>query len=582
MQYVWEVAETAPEAFLHTFDEGEQNLAQILWNRGIREPEAVQDFLVPDWGKHVHDPFLFSQIHGAIGRVFEAFENGERITVHGDYDADGVTGTTILVSVLREILDKLGGDTELVDYYIPHRDKEGYGLHMGTIPKLAERGTKLIITVDCGIACVPEIKSAKEHGIDTIVVDHHEFGDELPDGHLIHPGLPNEPYPWNSLAAVGVAFKFATALLHEARTRGLDFLEGHEKWLLDLVAIATITDIVPLQGENRVLEIYGLQVLNKTRRPGLLALIDRAQLTMGSISARDIGYGLGPRINAAGRMDNAERALKLMLADTIEEARDLADELELLNRQRQTASKKMTLEADLLMDSHGATAEQSALVLWQSDWSPALVGIVAGKFSLRYWRPTLVIGMHGNQWIGSGRSVPGFNVATAVKESGDGILTRAGGHEQACGFALKDGERIPEFRDRFYSFVDEKLDNEASKPKLNIDMECGLKDVTEQYIRNLTRLEPYGQGNPEPVLLAKNCHVATADRIGSTKSHLRLQLVDEKGRRVKAIGFGKGARLKDISMGDTIDLVYTMALNEWNGRVNAECRILDFKTSRTG
>jgi len=579
MQYVWKMADRAPDVFLHTFDEEERRLAQILWNRGIQEPGQVNDFLEPDWDRHIHDPFLFSHIKAAIARVFQAFENGERITVHGDYDADGVTGTTVLVTVLREILEKLGGDTELVDYYIPHRDKEGYGLQMGTVPKLAERGTKLIITVDCGISCVPEIASAKEFGIDSIVVDHHEFGEQLPDGHLIHPGLPGEPYPWNSLAAVGVSFKFATALLSEARDRGLDFVEGHEKWLLDLVAIATITDIVPLKGENRVLQTYGLRVLNKTRRPGLRALIDRAKLELGKITVRDIGFGIGPRINAAGRMDHAERALKLLLSQSTDEARLLADELEQLNRERQTASKKMMLEADQLLESHGVTSEQPALVLWQSDWSPALVGLVAGRFAERHWRPTLVIGMHGSQWIGSGRSIPGFNVATAVKESGEGILARAGGHEQACGFSLADGNRIPEFRDRFYAYTEEKLDDEASKPKLKIDMECLLGDVSEQTIASLKKLEPHGEGNSEPVFLSKNCRVAAADQIGSTKSHLRFQLVDERGRRVKAIGFGKGGRLNEISMGDTIDLVHTMALNEWNGRVNAECRIVDFKKS---
>lgn len=577
MEYIWEVAEQAPQSFLETFEEEERALAQILWNRGLKAPEAVHNCLSPDWDTLIHDPFLFSQIKAAIARVFAAFETGERITVHGDYDADGVTGSTVLITVLREILDQLGGDTGLIDYYIPHRDKEGYGLQMGTIPKLVERGTGLIITVDCGIACVAEIKSAKEQGIDTIVVDHHEFGEELPEGHLIHPGLPNEPYPWSSLAAVGVAFKFATALLHEARQRGLNFVEGYEKWLLDLVAIATVTDMVPLQGENRVLETYGLRVLNKTRRPGLRALIDRAKLTPGNITVRDIGFGIGPRLNAAGRMDHAERALHLLLSESMEEAKSLADDLEQLNRQRQTASKKMMLEADQVMDSHGATAEQSALVLWQSDWSPALVGLVAGRFAERYWRPTLVIGMYGNQWIGSGRSVPGFNVTTAVREAGEGILTRSGGHEQACGFALQDGGQIPEFRDRFYAYVDAQLDDEASKPRLNIDMECPLTDVTETYIRNLARLEPYGQGNPEPILLSRKCHVASADQIGSTKRHLRLLLIDEHGHRVKAIGFSKGERLKDISVGDTIDLVYTMALNEWNGRVNAECRIVDFK-----
>jgi single-stranded-DNA-specific exonuclease len=579
MKYAWEIMEGAPAEVLTAFPEEERDVAQILWHRGVRtEPEA-RAFLNPDWDLHTHSPFLFRHIDRALERVFQALGAGERITVHGDYDADGVTGTTVVMTTLREISKKLGGDSSLIDYYIPHRDKEGYGLQMDTVPKLAERGTKVIITVDCGISCVPEIKAAKEAGIDTIVLDHHEFGEELPDGFLIHPGLPDEPYPWNSLAAVGVAFKFASALIEEARKRGLDFIEGHEKWLLDLVAIATITDIVPLRGENRVLETYGLKVLNKTRRPGLQALFERAGITQGTISVRDIGFGIGPRINAAGRMDHAERALKLLLSESMDEAKMLADDLERLNRERQIASKKMMLEADALIESRDISPDHPAMVLWQSDWSPALVGLVAGKFAERHWRPTLVVGMHGSQWIGSGRSVPGFNVSEAVKKSGEGILTRAGGHNQACGFALRDGERLPEFQERFCEYVRANMDKEASRPRLKIDFVCPLSSVTLKTIESVSRLEPFGEGNPEPIFLSRGCSVATADQIGASRQHLRMQLVDESGKRVKAIGFGVGERLKEVKTGDTIDLVYSMSLNDWNGRQNAECRILDFKTS---
>lgn len=572
----WCVAEPCPSE-AHAWTDSAL-LSQLLWNRGLRTPEEMCAFLSPAWESGLHDANQFRHLRPALDCLFDALESGERITVHGDYDADGITGSTILITVLREIQKQRGGDPHLIDSYIPHRDKEGYGLHAATVPKLKERGTSVIVTVDCGIACVEEIRIAKEQGMDTVVVDHHQFGEVLPDGHLIHPGLPEETYPFKHLAAVGVSYKFATALLEEARARGYGIPTGWEKWLLDLVAIATVTDMVPLVGENRVLETYGLRVLNKTRRPGLLALAEQANLRLGEITSEDIGFGIGPRLNAAGRMDHASLALRLLLAESSDEARLLAGELEELNRARQTATKKMMAEADAMIASGDVDPRGKAIVLWNRDWSPALVGLAAGRFSERFHRPTLVLGFHEPQWIGSGRSVPGFDIVQAVKTAGEGILTRSGGHAQACGFALEDPARLHEFRKRMIETAERTLTDEMLSPELSIDAELPLEQLSLALTAILDALEPHGMGNPKPVFLARGVRVAQANVMGSQNNHLRMDVIDRTGRKLKAVGFKQGERIVELRPGQAIDLVYTVAVNDWNGRRTAECRIIDFRS----
>ncbi len=601
MKKRWKLVEAAPASFI-----GEAPLpvvGQILWNRGLRSTAEVQAFLQPSWKDHAHDANQFRHMKAAVDRVFSALDSDQRITVHGDYDADGVTGSTVIITTLRFIESRLGaripergtstqpGEVSgapgsgirdsRVDYYIPHRDKEGYGLQTATIPKLKERGTSVIITVDCGIACVDEIRSAKEGEMDTIVVDHHQFGETLPDGHLIHPGLPGETYPFKSLAAVGVAYKFATALIEEARRRNLEIPEGWEKWLLDLVAIATVTDMVPLVGENRVLETYGLKVLNKARRPGLRALIDQAGLEPGSITAEDIAFGIGPRINAAGRMQHAALALELLLAESADDSRRLAEDLERCNRDRQEAMRRMMREADDKMSDvrPQGSALPKVIVIWNRDWAPALVGLVAGRFADRYHRPVLVVGQHDPQWIGSGRSIPGYDITAAVKIAGEGILTRSGGHPQACGFALQDPMKLHEFRTRLIEHATQNLTDEQLIPELAIDAELPLIGVTMQTAEAIDQLEPFGIGNARPVFLARAVTIASADLMGSERNHLRMQLRDETGRSVKVVGFKQGERILEIKPGACIDLVYTISINEWNGRRSAECRLVDFRAS---
>lgn len=575
----WLVAEPCPSDFPASVGLASPIVAQLFWNRGLRSKEEVQAFLEPIWETGVHDPARFSQMTNTVARIFRALEAGERITVHGDYDADGVTGSTVIITTLREMEKRMraSGSTEdsMIDFYIPHRDKEGYGLRNETISLLKERGTGLIITVDCGIACVEEIAFAKRVSIDTIVVDHHQFGATLPDGLLIHPGIPEETYPFKQLAAVGVAYKLACALLAEARRRGQDIPEGWEKWLLDLVAIATVTDMVPLVGENRVLETYGLRVLNKARRPGLKAIMAAAGLEPGTVNAESIGFAIGPRLNAAGRMDHASLALRLLLSESEEEARVLAAELEGRNRERQEATRRMMDEAEKKMETEKTP---SLLMLWDERWSPSLVGLLAGRFVERYGRPVVVAGFHEGRWIGSGRSLPAYDITAAMKESGEGLLARCGGHVQACGFSMQSGEHLPALSDRLVAHAEQRLHPDDLVPIVSVDAEIPLASVQWPLVETLERFAPFGEGNREPVFLSRGCYVAQARTIGSTGNHLRLTLVAPDGERLQAIGFKMGSRLSEIPMGSFVDLVYNASINAWNGRRDLQCKLIDFQT----
>ncbi len=593
MQKKWQIAEACPADFPSAVG-ASPTVAQLLWNRGLRTPNQVREFLNVQWDGGVHDPRQFRHMEGALARIFDAFKNGDRITVHGDYDADGITGSTLLITVLRELEGKFsvvpaeagtrpsnpgldsrlrGNDNRdsLIDFYIPHRDKEGYGLHRETVSLLKERGTKLIVTVDCGIACVDEIALARTSGMDVIVVDHHQFGDKLPDGFLIHPGLPEETYPFKKLAAVGVSYKFACALLDEARRRGFEIQEGWEKWLLDLVAIATVTDVVPLIGENRVLETYGLRVLNKTRRIGLRLLIESAGLQPGALDTESVGFSIGPRLNAAGRMDHASLALRLLLAESEDEARGLVLELERFNRLRQEATREMISQAEEKL-----SVEAPVIFLWDKRWSPALVGLAAGKFMDRYARPTVVVGHHGGRWIGSGRSIQAYDITAAMRESGEGILTRVGGHAQACGFALEREDKLTDLAARVTQHASGKLKDEDMVPSIPVDAEIPLSAVTDALANELAALEPFGEGNRRPVFLSRACLVVGVDTMGATKNHLRLIVLTSNGRRLKFVGFKAGERAKEVMVGQAVDLVYHIAVNEWQGRKTVEGRIIDF------
>ncbi|MFC1638943.1 DHH family phosphoesterase, partial [Patescibacteria group bacterium] len=388
MERKWELAEPAAAEQRERFPELHPVTLQLLANRNLVTQEEVDEFLYPDYGQDLHDPGIFRQMEPVCERLLAAVGAGERITVYGDYDADGVTSTAIMLEVLRELAGLTdGGEPERIGHYIPHRESEGYGLHRPAVEKLAADGCQLIVTVDCGVSNADEVERAQELGVEVIVVDHHKVPERVPDCLIVHPMAPDEKYPFKRLAAAGVAFKLACALLDAGRARGLEIPEGREKWLLDLVAIATVTDFMPLLGENRTLEKYGLVVLNKTRRPGLQKLIEVAGLEPGKLDTVSVGYYVGPRINAASRMDHADLALDTLMADTPERAAELARQLNLCNAERQRQTQTMAKEALEMVDR-----SKFVQVLYSESWSPGIVGIVAGKLVSEVGVPAFVLG----------------------------------------------------------------------------------------------------------------------------------------------------------------------------------------------
>lgn len=548
-------------------------VAELLRARGVTSQAEAQIFFEPDFLRDIHNPFLFSGMQAAVNRIFRALECGERITIHGDYDADGVTGSALITSVLHDLLRVMGRGVEIIDFYIPHREREGYGVQAATIDILGERGTKLIVTVDCGIACRDAIGRAKDIGIDTIVVDHHEFARELPEAILIHPRLPGEAYPFPHLAAVGVSWKVACALYEEARRRGLAISPGAEKWLLDLVAIATVTDVVPLIGENRALEHFGLTVLRKTRRLGLEKLFAVAGIRPEKIDTFAVGFQIGPRINAAGRMDHAEVAFRLLMAGDVAEAEELAQKLHNTNLSRQQESNRIFDEARAQIQERVASS-----LLWAhgEGWSPGLVGLVAGKLVQEFGKPVLVMGRMGDRVVGSGRSVPGFHITEALREVAD-CLERFGGHPQACGFTIFADDRFPRFLSRMEQIAREKLRQVDLNPMLMIDAELDLNDLTENFIDTVVRFGPHGEANPVPRFLSRDLAVASATSMGVTGKHLRLRLRSPDGKIQKFVGFGFGRNGARPTLGAHIDVVYEVSFNEWNGSREVQCKLIDWR-----
>ncbi len=581
---------------------------RMLRRRGLATPDEIDQFLNPDWERDVHDPFLFSQMQTAVNRIFDAIDRAEHVVIHGDYDADGVTGSVVLASTIQMLADTKNESNSSItmqevessahefesskflnvipltdsalsmDIYIPHREREGYGLNQATVGFIAERGTHLLITVDCGIANVAEIANLKEKGIDTIIIDHHQFNEKIPDAICIHPSLPHEPYPFKSLAAVGVAWKVSHALVIEAQKRGLNVPPGWEKWLLDLVSIATVTDIVPLVGENRALEVYGLKVLNKLRRPGFRALVEVAGWSKGDLDSESVGFVIGPRINAAGRMEHAFLAVDLLLEKDRERSALKAAKLESVNKTRQKATEFLMKEAEHFTK----TQDQYSLIFaWSENWSPSLVGLAAGRYTDKYGKPAVFVGKHDGVWIGSGRSIPGYNITEALHEVGSGLLTRFGGHAQACGFSLDSDESVRAFAEALRLHAAEKLKERELKPILQIETQIDLADLNLDFLEVLKKFEPFGEANPKPLFMTDSLTVLDSGLVGASQNHLRAVLQDQFGKRQKFIGFYKSDLKEVLSPGNKVDVVYEISKSEWNGRTEIQCKLIDARNSST-
>lgn len=569
--------------FIDKFPEINPVVLRLLYNREIRTQEAIDEFLNPDYGQDVHDPFLLRDMERAVMRIIKAIEKKEKIMVHGDYDADGVTSAALVVT----LLEALGAE---IDVYLPHREKEGYGLNPKTVKELSKQKVNLIITTDCGISNKNEINLAKKLGMDVIITDHHHPPEELPDCLIINPKVLGEKYPFTELAGVGVAFKLAQALLK--RLPAADIAPGFEKWLLDLVAIGTITDCSPLIGENRTLVKYGLIVLNKTRRVGLRKIVKEAGLVdeeaerllkRMDLDTYNIGFHIGPRLNAAGRINHANQAYDLLMTASEEEAGKMATGLEKTNKDRQKITEQIVKAVEEQIQDH---TEDKVLFGVGDDWSIGIVGLVAGKIAERYNRPTLVITHNEGELAGSGRSIPDFNIIEALEKLKK-YLSRFGGHSQACGFTLKKDIDLEEFKSELKKIAEEELNGKDLTPIFPIDAGISFKDINWEMFRELEKFEPFGEGNPYPIFLIEKAMVEEIRAVGKENHHLKMKLSGSTNGSKKildAIGFCFGKTTNGnpdwcqlIKPGDYIDLVCEINKNEWNGSQELQLKILDLR-----
>jgi single-stranded-DNA-specific exonuclease len=562
-RYRWNVAKVVPYDLTQELAHLHPVLLQVLHNRKLDKPAQIESFLA---GRYLgsSDPFLLSDMDRAVARVQQAIEDDEIIVVYGDFDADGVTSTVLLVEALRG----LGLDRRQVRPYIPDRVDEGYGLNSEALKTLRQAGAGLVISVDCGIRSVHEIVQANEIGLDMIITDHHTIGRRLPPAFaVVNPKRPDSEYPEEMLAGVGIAFKVAQAL----RTAIPERAEFDEEDLLDLVALGTVADLAPLLGENRKLVRDGLEVLNSYRRPGVQALADISGLKKGNVTAESIAFGLGPRINAAGRLSHAYDAARLLASNNMRMATDYARELNGLNRERQRLTASLTEMAKETIDPQAAL-----LFSANPNFKSGVVGLVASRLAEKYYRPAIVVEQGEEESRGSCRSIPEFHITEALDEVEE-LLERHGGHAMAAGFTVKN-ENLDEFRERIIEVAAAKLAPLELAPVLSIDAEINVGDIDWALQGVLEQLEPTGTDNLAPIFMSRNVHVYNHRPVGQDDSHLQLSVGD--GRvKLQCIAFRQGDWAGRLP--DEVDLAYTIGVNEWNGRRSLQLVVQDIREVET-
>jgi single-stranded-DNA-specific exonuclease len=539
--------------------------AYLLLARGIANVEQASRFLNPTLDQ-MHSPYDMLGMAAAVTRLEAAIANKEDILIYGDYDVDGTTA----IVILKTAIELLGG---AADFHVPHRIRDGYGMKDDVIEQAAAAGVKLIISVDTGIRAFAAAETARRLGLDLIVTDHHLPGPEgVPHAHaVLNPNQNGCTYPTKDLCGAGVAFKLAQALLEKA---------GRQRLLpsfLKVAAIGTIADIVPLAGENRIFAKLGLAGLRQPVNAGLKALFEVAKLNgKRPLSAQDIGFRIGPRINAAGRMDVARSVIDLFATKDPAEAKDIAGRLDQLNAERQDAERKVVAAIIERLDGDPALRATYCTVVEGEGWHRGVVGIAASRVLERYGRPTLVISTDNGEAHGSGRSIRGFHLLNAVETCAD-LFTKFGGHSHACGFSLPS-ERIPELRQRLDAYARERLTETDFEPTLEIHAELPLHEVTEGLFQTLQRLEPFGIGNPEPVFVARDVKLTTPPRLIQEK-HVSLKLTNGQGRPVKAIFWRSAERLAQSQLltGDTLDVAFTLTHNDHPDFGGVELTLKDFR-----
>ncbi len=530
-------------------------ICKLLAQRGIASVAETEKFFKPRLSD-LHDPFLMRDMQKAVTRLNRAIGAKEKIMIYGDYDVDGTTAVALVYKFLQNYYSGL-------DYYIPDRYEEGYGISTKSIDYAAETGVTLVITLDCGIKAVERIAYARSKGIDFIICDHHVPDNQLPDAvAILNPKLEDEPYPYKHLSGCGVGYKFMHGF---ALSNGLDVATDLEP-LLDLVAVSIISDIVPITGENRILTYHGLKRINTSPSMGLRAIIKVCQLhNKKNINISDIVFKIGPRINASGRMQSGKEAVDLLVSRDVNEAYRKGREIDRYNEDRKELDKRITEEANTILQNHIDMANRRSIVIYNKDWHKGIIGIVASRFTELYYRPAVVLTLSDGLATGSARSVQGFDIYKAVESCRD-LLENFGGHTYAVGLSLKE-EHIKEFTRRFEEYVAENIEPAQMMPQIDIDAYLDFSEITPEFIDLLRLFNPFGPGNNKPVFCTRQVtDYGTSRLVGRSQEHLKLELVDSKsGRIMNGIAFNMRKHYEYIKAGKPFDICYTIEDNQRGG-----------------
>ena len=554
----WNLLSPAPENLINasTFP---PLIAQLLYNRGLTDPSQLELFIAGD-ERLSDNPSLLPDMHQAVARIYQALLSGENIAIYGDFDVDGVAATALLVQGLSAI----GGKTTP---YIPHRLTEGYGLKTAALENLYRQGISLVITVDCGITALPELKKARRMGLDVIITDHHTALPEIPPASaIVNPKLPYSTYPFSELTGVGVAFKLLQALL-----QGIGKEEQLDE-LMDLVALGTIADIAPLLGENRYLVKQGLKLINDTPRLGIRELITQTGLDVGSLDSESISWVLAPRLNAAGRLAHAMASYKLLMTNSPQEAHELATYLEQKNAERQRLTTRVLTKAREQILAKGISP---LLIATDRDYPVGIAGLVAGRLSEEFYRPTIIIKTGEQLSSGSCRSITEFNIILALQQCSH-LLSQFGGHSQAAGFTLPT-KNLARLQQTLSQLAATQLAGIDLQPQLDIDAETTLPELTGNTFQIIQKLAPFGRGNPLPTFLSRRVEVANCRTMGNSREHLRLKL-KQGGAVWDGVAFRLGNYLAEVS--SPLDIVYNLEIDRWRGEERLRLNILDFAPTK--
>lgn len=541
-------------------------IAELLVNRGITTYQEAEVFFRPRI-EHLHDPFLMKDMERAILRIESAIRNNEKILIYGDYDVDGTTSVALVYSFFKSIYQNL-------EYYIPDRYKEGYGISYAGIDFAKENGIKLIIALDCGIKANQHVEYASERGIDFIIGDHHLPGAEIPSAHaVLDPKRADCEYPYKELSGCGIGFKLVQAYC-EKNNIPFETIIGY----LDLVAVSIASDIVPVTGENRVLSYFGLQQLNTNPRPGLKALINISHLK--DITLNEVVFFIGPRINAAGRIDHAQHAVSLLIANSEQEAFELCEVVNIKNNERKEFDQTITLEAISLIEKDEQANLKRSTVLYNAEWHKGVIGIVASRLIDKYYRPTIILTESNGHAAGSARSVNGFDIYEAISACSD-LLDQYGGHKYAAGLTMQI-DKIPAFIEKFEQIVSSTIADDSLHQEIEIESEMNLSDFDSKFYRILKQFAPFGPGNMRPVFLSKNVRLASEPKlIGKNNSnHLKFTIVQNGSFSFDCIAFGLGHYKKMMEEAEAFDICYTIEENTWREKTTIQLNIKDIRINQ--